>query len=263
MDIKRLLDMAKIKPNPALDQFFLQDDEILDEEIRLAHLGTGDIVLEVGAGIGNLTIRLSKAARVIAVEKDYTFSGVLKGIKNIDVVLSDALVFLESLRTTKGKKSGRLENEKEAARSTPNRSATIFNKVVSNIPYSISQPLLLELFRHEWQLAVLIVQNEFAEKLVSKERLGMLMSDIADVKIVRDIPANAFYPLAVPSALVLIKQKKQLDDKFWKFLCTLKPNKNVSNQVKKYPKNLANKKAHRLSLKELKELYRLNMAKNE
>lgn len=245
MDIKRLLELAKIKPNPALDQFFLQSDEILDEEVGLAKIKKDDIVLEVGAGIGNLTIRLSKAAHVLAVEKDYAFSKVLKGIPNADAILSDALEFLESLR----------ENVKAG---TTKRPTTSFNKIVSNIPYSISQLLLLELFRHNWQVAVIIVQKEFAEKLISKERLGMLMSDIADIKIVRGVPAVAFYPPAVPSALVMIKQKKLLDDEFWDFLCSLKPNKNVSNMVKKCPKNLANKKAHQLTLSELKELYKMN-----
>lgn len=242
MNIKQLLALAKIKPNPKLDQFFLQDDKILNEEVELAKLNKNDMVLEVGAGIGNLTIFLSKKAHVIAVEKDYAFSKILKGIANTDVILSDVLEFLVSLRTNVG-----FTHVKP-----------IFNKIVSNIPYSISQPLLLEIFRHKWDLAVLCVQKEFAEKLVSKERLGMMMSDMADVKIIRDVPAAAFYPMAVPSAIVLIKQKKLLDDSFWNFLCALKPNKNVSKLIKNCPKNLANKKIHQLSLKELKELYKMN-----
>ncbi len=250
MNIKRLLEIAKIKPNPVLDQFFLQDDKILDEEVALAKLKSSDTVLEVGAGPGNLTIRLSKAAHVLAVEKDYAFSRILKGIKNADAILGDAIEFLESLRS-KGE-------SKSPAKGSPNRSDMAFNKIVSNIPYSISQPLLLELFRHRWDTAVLCVQKEFAEKLVSKERLGVLMSDIAEIKLVRDVPASAFYPPAVPSAMVVIKQEKLLDDGFWDFLCGLKPNKNVSNLVKKYPKNLAAKKTHQLTLGELKKLYEMN-----
>ena len=243
MNIKQLLDLAKIKPRADLDQFFLMDDNILDEEVALARLKSSDTVLEVGAGIGNLTIRLSKKANVIAVEKDYSFAKVLKGIQNTDTILSDALEFLESLRSSH-------------AKGVPNRSC-VFNKIVSNIPYSISQPLLLEFFRHKWEIAVLIVQREFAEKLVSKERLGVIMSDMAEIKIESDVPSDAFYPTAVPSSLVVIKQKKLLDDGFWTFLCSLKPNKDVSNQLKN-PKNMAKKKVHQLTLTELKELYKLN-----
>lgn len=241
MNIKQLLAIAKITPKQELDQYFLQSDDILNEEVSLAKLGSKDTVLEVGAGIGNLTILLSKKAKVIAVEKDYAFSRVLKGIENTDVFLADALEFLESLRQKTDKP----------------KNLVAFNKIVSNIPYSISQPLLLELFRHKWDIAVLIVQKEFAEKLISKERLGMAMDDIAEIKIVRQVSADAFYPQAVPSSLVLVKQKKLLDDKFWDFLCSLKPNKNVSNQVKKCPKSLEKKKVHQLTLKELRQLYLL------
>ena len=235
MNIKQLLEIAKIKPNPALDQFFLTDDAILDEEVALASLKKGDTVLEVGPGIGNLTIRLSKKSHVLAVEKDYSFMNVLKGIQNCQAVFADALEFLESLRSKQQK--------------------PVFNKIVSNIPYSISQPLLLEFFRHRWDVAVLMVQKEFAEKLASRERLGMIMKDMAEVKIMKHIPAGAFYPKAVPSSLVLIKQKKQLDEGFWKFLCSLKPNKNVSNQLRTSGK-LGTKKIHQLTLDELKTLYK-------
>jgi len=231
MDIKRLLELAKVTPKKDFDQYFLWDDRTLAEEVSLAKLTSKDVVLEVGAGIGNLTLQLSKKSKVIAVEKDYGFTHVLKGIPNTDSVMADALEFLAPMR---GKK--------------------VFNKIVSNIPYSISQELLLEFFRHEWDIAVLIVQKEFAQKLVSKERLGMLMSDIADVKVGRTVPASYFYPVAVPSSIVVIKQKKMLDDMFWAFMCKLKPNKNVS-MVKGAPAALAKKKVHQLTLAELKKLY--------
>ncbi len=248
MNIKHLLAIAKITPNPKLDQYFLHDDKILAEEVGLAKIGRDDAVLEVGAGIGNLTIVLSKKpAKIIAVEKDYSFSHVLKNIPNTQVFLGDALEFLESLRTAKAETKTPLK-----------RSTIVFNKIVSNIPYSISQPLLLEFFRHKWDIAVLIVQKEFAEKLMSKERLGLVMSDIAEVSIIKNVPANAFYPTAVPSSLVLVKQKKLLDDGFWSFVSALKPNKDVSNQAKNYPKNLAKKKVHQLTLTELKSLYKMN-----
>ena len=98
-------------------------------------------------------------------------------------------------------------------------------------------------------------KKEFAEKLASRERLGMIIKDMAEVKIMKHISAGAFYPKAVPSSLVLIKQKEQLDEGFWKFLCSLKPNKNVSNQLRTSGK-LGAKKIHQLTLDELKTLYK-------
>jgi 16S rRNA (adenine1518-N6/adenine1519-N6)-dimethyltransferase len=233
MDIKGLLATAKIIPNKDLDQHFLQDDKVLDEEVKLAALKPKETVLEVGGGIGNLTIRLSKKAKVIVIERDFTFSRILKAIPNTELILGDALEILESMR-------GKVQ----------------FSKIVSNIPYSISQDLLLEFFRHKWDTAVIVVQKEFAEKLISKERLGVMMSELAQIKIVADVPANAFYPTAVPSSIVLIKQKKQLDDKFWTFLLRLKPNKDVGSLIKKAPAPLRKKKVHQLTLQELKQLYK-------
>ncbi len=237
MDIRGLLAAAKITPNKELGQHFLQDDKTLDEEVALARLTSKDVVLEVGAGLGNLTIRLSKKAKVLAVEKDYSFSRILKNIPNTDLVLGDALEFLESLRESKA--SGK------------------FNKIVSNIPYAISQDLLLEFFRHKWDVCVVVVQKEFAEKLKSKERLGLVMSELAEVKIVKQVPANYFYPSAVPSSLILLKQKKLIDDNFWKFISGLKPNKNAGVAVKGAPAALAKKKVHQLTLAELKTLFKL------
>lgn len=233
MDIKGLLDLAKVTPKKEFDQYFLWDDKTLAEEVSLANLTPKDVVLEVGAGIGNLTLLLSKKAKVIAVEKDYSFTHVLKSIPNTEAVMGDALDFLESLR---GKR-------------------TPFNKIVSNIPYSISQQLVIEFFRHKWETAVLITQKEFADKLKSKERLGLIMSDMAEVKVGRTIPANCFYPVAVPSAIVVLKQKKQLDEELWKFMLRLKPNKNAGSIVKKAPPALAKKKIHQLTLAEWKTLY--------
>lgn len=235
MDIKKLLELAKVTPKKDFDQYFLQDDKTLAEEVALAKLTAKDTVLEVGAGIGNLTLHLAKKAKVLAIEKDYGFTHVLKGMPNTDSVMADALEFLESLRK--------------------NNKPPIFNKIVSNIPYSISQELLLEFFRHKWDTAVLIVQKEFAEKLKSKERLGILMSELADVKIAKTVPAGYFYPTAVPSSIVVLKQKKLIDDKFWQFMCWLKPNKNVGSMVKNAPVGLAKKKVHQLTLAELKTLY--------
>ena len=234
MDIKKLLEIAKITPKKDFDQYFLTDDRTLAEEVALAKLTPKDTVLEVGAGIGNLTLHLAKKSKVLAVEKDYGFTHVLKSMPNTETIMGDALEFLAPMR---GKK--------------------IFNKIVSNIPYSISQELLLEFFRHEWDIAVLIVQKEFAQKLASKERLGMIMSDMAEVKVGRTIPASYFYPIAVPSSIVVIKQKKKLDEAFWQFLCSLKPNKNAS-MTKNAPTVLAKKKVHQLTLGELKTLYKLS-----
>src|SRR3989338_8729608 len=148
MNIKQLLAIAKVKPNPKIYQYFFLYDLIFYYVIKIAKLTKKDVVLEVGAGIGNLTILVSKRAQVIAVEKDYAFSHVLKNMPNTKVVLGDALEFLESLRGKNNQKEGIGMDSKKPAK--PSSNGTPFNKIVSNIPYSLSQRLTLEFFRHKW-----------------------------------------------------------------------------------------------------------------
>lgn len=217
----------------SLDQHFLVDDVVLDREIRLAELEKDDVVLEIGAGIGNLTAKIAARCKVIAVEKDAQFMPMLQDIKDATVLHADALSVLNGLT---------------------------FNKVVSNIPYSISQPLLLQLLKKKWDMAVLIVQKEFAQKMLSGSKLAILVNDCCDFDIDSFVPGGAFYPPAPESALIVMRQKKIMDEKFWKFLTSVyrERNKNVKNVVEKYPEELAKKKVHQLGIKELKAIYEMN-----
>jgi len=246
MNIKKILEEDNIVPNKGLDQYFLQDERLLDEEIKTANLQKNDIVLEVGCGIGNLTRKIAEKCKVIGIEKDYSFRTTLKGLNNTNIIFGDAIEVLESLRKV-GEGNGK--NVKKPQ----------FNKIVSNIPYSISQDLILEFMRHKWDIAVLIVQKEFAEKLTGKDKLGMLMKECAEVKMIKQVPGRAFYPATVQSFLVLLKQKKLIDDDFWNFLAEVFKNRNkdVKNVVKNYSLRLANKKIHQLTLEEIKKLYEL------
>lgn len=218
------------------DQFFLKNELILDEEVLLADLRKGDTVLEVGAGTGNLTRKLAEKCPVIAIELDRRFFSFLVNVPNAKIIYGNALDILKTVRKNK---------------------EFYFNKIVSNIPYSISQKLVLELLKHRWEIAVLVVQKEFAYKLVEKSKLGMLLEDCADVEIAEIIPKENFYPEAVDSALIILKQKKTMDEGLWKFLevAYRSRNKNVSNVVKNCPSDYAKKKVHQLSLDELKKLY--------
>lgn len=248
MDPEHVLKVLNITPSKGMDQYFIKDEKILSEEVKAASLKKADVVLEIGAGIGNLTKKIAEKAKVIAIEKDYSFRSVLRNIENANILFGDALEVLESLRKASEAKAAKGENARQE-----------FNKIISNIPYSISQDLVIEFMRHRWDIAVLIVQKEFAEKLKGKDKLGMLMQECADVKILRNIPASAFYPEAVPSSLVLVKQKKQIDYSYWVFLTEVfrDRNRDVKNVVKNYPVTLARKKVHQLKMEEIKKLYEL------
>lgn len=229
MDVEAVLAENKIRPSKRQDQHFLKDEEIIEYEIELAQLEKNDVVLEIGAGIGNITEKLAEKSRVIAIERDSRFMPFLERLANVDAINDDALRVMKNIQ---------------------------FNKVVANIPYAISQKLLIALLKHKWQIAVLIVQKEFARKL-KKGKLAMLLEDCADVKIIGNVPANAFYPRGVTSSIIILEQRALMDEKFWNFLNKAYRNKNkdVKNIFPDCDETMARKKLHQLTLEELKNLF--------
>ena len=218
-----------------LHQHFLSSSFILNEEVALAELKKGDIVLEIGAGPGYLTRKLASKAKTLAVEKDGKFIPALQGINNAEVFHEDALAFLKKARS--------------------------FNKVVSNIPYYISQPLLLAILKKKWEICVLLVQKEFAQKAVSHDKLGLLVEDCCSASVRGFVPAAAFAPKGVDSAFLVLRQKKAMDESLWSFLrkAYSMGNKNAG-ALPACPQNLRTKKIHQLSLEEIHQIHALNKA---
>lgn len=204
-DIKKLLSSAGLKPSRSLSQNFLIDEGVLDAEVGLAEIADGDVVLDIGAGFGLLTGKLSvKARKVIAVELDKKLAAYLRNHfaknKNVQVLEGDVLDVVKNLE---------------------------FNKVVSNIPYSISSQITFSLLGKSFELAVICYQKEFAQRMVAKpgsseySRLSVMINYFADVGIMMAVPKKSFYPQPdVDSAIVMIKPKKEKpykvgDEKFF------------------------------------------------
>jgi len=157
-----------------------------------AHLSREDVVLEIGAGIGNLTMLLAqRAGKVISIERDRRFVRVLceqlRGFSNVQIVQGDAL---------------RIELPK-------------FNKVVANLPYGISSDITFRLLKHKFELAVLMYQQEFAKRLVAKpgsDDYGRLTVDAyyrTQVELLDEVPPEAFVPQPkVTSAIVRLRPRE-------------------------------------------------------
>ena len=209
---------------------------MLEEEIKSADLKKGDVVLEIGAGFGSLTIKIVKHCNVLAVEKDTCFLKYLWRIPNCVAMGNDILKILEE-----GREAGK----------------NPFNKIIGNIPYSISQDIVLEIMKHTWEIAVLCVQKEFAEKMNGDDKLGFLIKDCCEIKIAKQVKADRFYPEAVDSTIVILKQKKKMDENLWKFLQKIfrARNKNLGNVIKNCPQKYKAKKAMQLTSTEIKDLY--------
>jgi len=159
------------------DQHFLVDERILDRIVESADIQPHETILEIGAGIGNLTERLMKRAKkVIAIERDPAL---------VDVLL-DRFGDDDRLEIIPGDV---LEVEFPA-----------FDKVVSNLPYSISSEITFKLFRHDFRLGILMYQYEFAQRMVAHansedySRLSVNTHYFADASIIMKIPRGAFSP---------------------------------------------------------------------
>ena len=227
---------------PKKDQRLLVDNFILEKIVTHASLKKEDTVLEVGAGNGHLTIELAgQAGKVYAVEKNHELCETLRqrvsSFKNVEVIEGDALkVKLPAC-----------------------------NKIVSNLPYSISKKITVRLLEHGFKEAYLLYQREFAEKLIAKPAsenyrfITVLAQSTCEIKLLMEIPPEAFQPQPhVSSTLVKLIQKTKPDKKYVKFLQELfnHKNKNLKNILKDVDKKYAVKKPVEMTPDDFRDFYR-------
>ncbi len=190
-----------------LGQHFLFDPSILDRIVDALDPRPADVVLEIGAGRGTLTERLAAlAGRVIAVEKDRALVAGLRGAgppDNVALVQGDALKLDWSELA-------------EPALHAAGRSLHDL-KIVGNIPYSITTPLIDKALTPAMpELVVFLVQREVADRLAADPgskvygALSVGVQAVAAVERLFDVPAGAFRPPPkVDSAVVRIVPLEQ------------------------------------------------------
>lgn len=206
-DTLKILKAHDIRLNKRRGQNYLINSSVLSRILEYAHLSPKDRVLEIGAGIGTLTIPLSeRAGTVFAVERDQKIAEILikrlkdANIFNVEVIIGDA---------TKIK-------------------LPTFNKVVSNLPYQISSPITFKLLKKDFDFGILMYQLEFAERMVARpgasnySRLSVMVHFCAHAEMLFKVSSNAFFPKPkISSAVIKLKPNKQADvDEF--FLKTLR-----------------------------------------
>ncbi len=182
---------AGLKARKSLGQNFLVNDNVRDNIIEAAGLSAGDTVIEVGPGLGILTEKLaSHAGRVIAVELDDSLAERLTNrlvrFTNIHIINADIL----SLDLTALIKDGTY-------------------KVVANIPYYITSPILRFFMQAELRpsLMVIMMQEEVARDVTAKPGamgfLAVSMRLFSIPRLICRVPADCFYPAPrVDSAVV-------------------------------------------------------------
>ena len=190
-----------------LGQNFLTDDEVIQDIIEYADISPDDVIVEIGPGVGFVTEQLVKyAQKVIAVELDEEAIKELKKLNapNLEIIHNDIL------KTDLSELS-----EKEF-------------KVVANIPYYITSPIIAHLLgeiddlnnknRSKISEIILMVQEEVAHRMCADENspakqyglLTILSQFWADVEILRTVGRKSFYPSPkVNSAIVRLKVLKE------------------------------------------------------
>jgi 16S rRNA (adenine1518-N6/adenine1519-N6)-dimethyltransferase len=194
---RALLEKYGLRAKKSWGQNFLGDEAILDDIARLAAPGAGDLVVELGAGLGHLTARLvARGARVVAVERDRDMAVVLRG------ELGERVTLLEA-------DAVKVEYGRIRATPTPTPTSTPTSTsspaklaVVGNLPYHLTSPILFSLLDQVEHVsrAVFLVQREVAERLAASPGthdwgiLSVLLQREADVSIERIVPPGAFLP---------------------------------------------------------------------
>ena len=165
--IKNLLKKYKIKPSKYLGQNFLIDKIVLRKIIKTANLSKNDTVLEIGPGIGNLTIELAKRVKkVIAVEKDKKMIEILKDnlkdFKNIQIIHGDILKIPDSKFQI------------------PNSDY----RVVANLPYYIVSLIIRKFLesKNPPKEMLLMVQKEVAQRIAASEKMNLLAVSVWNIQ---------------------------------------------------------------------------------
>jgi len=182
----------RIRLRKELGQHFLLDRTVAEEIVRAAELQAGDTVVEIGAGVGNLTTELAgRVGAVHAIEYDDALLSILKRqvaeYENVRVVHCDALKY----------HPGMIDGTPKV-------------KVVGNLPYSIATPLVLRFleWREQLLLMVVMLQDEVADRLVASPgtraygTLTIALQLHMRIERVASVPRDAFFPPTVSTSSI-------------------------------------------------------------
>ena len=195
--LRRLREFG-VRPNRELGQNFLIDDNILRLVGDAAELGPGDVVLEVGGGLGVLSEHLApRVAHLHVVEID----------PKLEPALADALA---PFPNTSLHVADALDLDYAALEPLP-------GKVVANLPYGVAATVLLKGVEQlaEASLFVAMVQREVGERLAAGPgtkvygATSVIAQLSCDVRVVRTVPGTVFHPAPrVESAIVALRRRE-------------------------------------------------------
>lgn len=190
--VKNLLRQSGLRARKSLGQHFLIDEAVLSTIIEAAELSPEDTIIEIGPGLGILTVELARhAGNVVAVELDTELASLLQrrlaSLKNLRVINADIL----KVKTSQlfGGKSN--------------------YKVVANLPYYITSPVLRYFVEASLKpsLMVMMVQKEVGEAIVAgpgkMSLLAVSLQVYSKPKVISHVPAQSFYPRPKVDSVIL------------------------------------------------------------
>lgn len=203
-ETKYILNKYNAHANKGYGQNFLIDQNVVDGILEKAEVNKNDLIIEIGPGLGNLTSPLlENAGKVICIELDPKMVSILKDrfslYKNFELINEDVLkVNLNKL----------IEDNSEFKTA----------KVVANLPYYITTPIIMKLLEDKLNLEsiTVMVQKEVAERLADKpggKEVGSITYSInyyTNPEIIIDVPRDSFIPAPnVDSAVIKLEVLKK------------------------------------------------------
>ena len=180
-----------IKANKNLGQNFLINEEVVKNIVGCSNIEKEDLVIEIGPGLGTLTkYLLEKAGKVICIELDTKMLQILEDrfslYNNFELINNDVLkVDLKNI-IEKEKSEGKIKNV----------------KIVANLPYYITTPIIMKLLEEELELEsiTVMIQKEVADRLIAtpgEKNTGAITYSVyyyADSEAIMEVPNSSFIP---------------------------------------------------------------------
>ena len=190
-DTQFIMKKYKIRANKALGQNFLINQNVVDKIVESSHITKEDLVIEIGPGLGTLTKELlEKAGKVICIELD----------KKMIKILTDRFSLYENFELIHGdvlkvrfNKMIREEKEKNGFKSA---------KIVANLPYYITTPIIMKLLedRLDLESITVMIQKEVADRLIAipgEKETGAITYSVyyyATAEGIMEVPNDSFIP---------------------------------------------------------------------
>lgn len=255
IETRKIMKKFNIVANKRYGQNFLIDDNILEEIVNSADITKDDLVIEIGPGLGNLTeYILSRAKYAILVEIDSKMIKVLedrfKDRKNYILINDDILKV----------NIDKLVEEIKSKNDLSFRSV----KVVANLPYYITTPIIFKLLEDENSISdiTVMVQKEVAQRMVAKPKskdfgiLTLMVDYFSNANIIVLVPNSSFIPEpGVMSAVINLKKNRKYSVKNKKMFFEL-IHKAFAQRRKKMINSLSSTNFNNMTKQELEDLFK-------